>query len=107
MTRNTNGGPVFGELKLKKVIDGELVVINITLDATVASQSADLSLTGEVYERKGYGWAREPHSCGQCQGRYKAHFPEVAKFNKWHMCHVDRGPWYYIENTRYWFDGYL
>ena len=29
-------------------------------------------------------------------------FPELEQYIKWHLCHLDRGPWYYFADTLYW-----
>lgn len=33
---------------------------------------------------------------------WQKYFPEWVKYDKWHSVHVEKGPWYYIENSMYW-----
>lgn len=45
----------------------------------------------------GYGANRELMTKG---------FPELVSLLKWHGFHIYRGPWYYIENGKFWLEMY-
>ena len=55
------------------------------------------SMTGSLWEGKTSGEC----TCGGCiHEELKKHFPDFAKFIKWHLTSED-GPMYYIENTTF------
>jgi hypothetical protein len=77
-----------------------------------STQPANFSITGEI-KRRGY---REPQACGRLDddlrefaklGRLQGKDVILPELLKWQGFHVDRGPWYYVENGLYWLHRHL
>ena len=80
--------------------DGQRYKITATVrhDDECSNGHNTFTITADIYEIKN-GAAR--WIAGGCQHEeIKKHFPELAKYIKWHLCGTD-GPMHYIANTLY------
>lgn len=86
--------------------DGKPRTITVTLryDDQCNNGHNSFSITGAIYKK---GKQDDPEVCGCIHDEIRKHFPEFAKYIKWHLTSSD-SPMYYIENSMYWlgFRGY-
>jgi len=77
-----------------------------------STQSANFSITGEI--RRDY--SGEVQACGRLdedlllfaeKGLLKDKDGMLPELLRWQGFHVDRGPWYYVDNSLYWYKIYL
>ena len=62
---------------------------------SLGSQSPSFCITGEVKSGPGI------IACGRLDEDIARHFRSLRPYQRWNNCHVDRGPWYYVENALY------
>lgn len=81
--------------------DGQRYKITATVrhDDECGNGYNNFAITGDLYEMTKNGC--QVNVAGGCiHEEIKKHFPELAKYIKWHLCGTD-GPTHYIDNTLY------
>ena len=81
--------------------DGQRYKITATVrhDDECGNGYNSFAITGDLYEMTKNGC--QVNVAGGCiHEEIKKHFPELAKYIKWHLCGTD-GPTHYIDNTLY------
>lgn len=67
------------------------------------NQAPYLSITGEIERRAGSRWVED--AGGALHEAIARHFPELARYIKWHLVGT-AGPMHYIDNAKYWWELY-
>jgi hypothetical protein len=73
-------------------------VVRIRYDDECNNGHNSFSITGTIDEFERGRWRDYMGGC--IHEEIEKHFPELAKYIKWHLCNSD-GPMYYFENTLY------
>lgn len=83
----------------KTLKNGNVIVVTCRFDDRCGNGKNEFAITSTTYrnERK-----REDEivSWGCCHDSIAKHFPELAKYIKWHLCST-KGPMYYVANATY------
>jgi len=81
----------------KKIANRETITMNIRYDDECKNGHRSFAMTGEIAKDTRL---HDPHTYGCIHDELEKHFPDYAKFIKWHLTN-EEGPMYYIENTTY------
>jgi hypothetical protein len=85
--------------KLTKMIQYEgqtrKMTVSLRFDDECKNGHDSFGITADI------GRSDNPVACGCLHSEIRAHFPELAKYIKWHLTSTD-GPLHYFANTIYW-----
>jgi hypothetical protein len=102
---------VFAEKTFRKFIGDDVIVVEAKL-SSLSGQAPYFSMTADLYDRgrlpgeasmeNANGKRRYLGSCGQLTDEIAEHFPELVKYQAWHLTSIEQ-PLHYVANALYWF----
>ena len=80
--------------------DGRIyrITANVRYDDQCGNGCNTFAITGEIERKAGSRWVEDSGGC--IHEAIAKHFPDLAPFIKWHLCH-STGPMHYFANTVY------
>ena len=72
------------------------IVARVRFDDECGNGHNTFSITADIYERQTGAWRESSFGCQHDE--VAKHFPQLAKYIKWHLVSTD-GPMHYVENT--------
>jgi hypothetical protein len=91
---------IMAQVKKEHVVGGFKIVATFELEDL--GQGAYFAATADTWEQNPGNHHWYEASCGMLHDKIIRYFPKYEKYLKWHLCHLDRGPWYYFENSLFW-----